>query len=88
MDARVYRVRVVELLKSGIPMSKIDSLRSLLEEGSHKLTHSSHISEYIPVIYSEKSQGSKMKLRVITFEGSTCLGESLGIVLVLFRRMH
>ena len=55
MDARVYRVRVVEqFLKSGIPMSKIDSLRSLLEEGSHRLTHSSHLSEYIPVIHSEE----------------------------------
>ena len=53
MDARVYRVwvyrvRVVEqFLKSGIPMSKIDSLRSLLEDGSHRLTHSSHLSEYM-----------------------------------------
>ena len=55
MEARVYRVRVVEqFLKSGIPMSKIDNLRPLLEEGSHRLTHSSHLSEYIPVIYSEE----------------------------------
>ena len=33
VDAHVYRVRVVEqFLKSGIPMSKIDSLRSLLDD--------------------------------------------------------
>ena len=45
----VYRVCVMEqFLKSSIPMSKIDSLISLLEEGSHRLTHtcSSHLSEY------------------------------------------
>ena len=45
----VYRVCVVEqFLKSGIPISKIDSLISLLEEGSQRLTHtcSSHLSEY------------------------------------------
>ena len=42
MDSRVLRVRVVEIfLMSGIPISKIDCLRSLLEEGSCRLTHSS-----------------------------------------------
>ena len=61
MEARVYRVRVVEqFLKSGIPMS-IDSMRSLLEEGSHRLTHSSHLSEYTPLIYSEEKKRIKMK---------------------------
>lgn len=59
MDARVYTVRVVEqFLKSGIPMSKIDSLRSLLEEGSYRLTHSSHLDEYLPVIYSKVKKES------------------------------
>ena len=55
MEARVYRVRVVEqFLKSGIRMSKIDNLRPLLEEGSHRPI--AHISEYIPVIYSEEKK--------------------------------
>ena len=36
MEAHVYRVCVVEqFLNSGIPTCKIDSLRSVLEEGSH-----------------------------------------------------
>ena len=55
MEARVYRVvlwnnfsRVVY-----VHMSKIDSVRSLLEECLHRLTHSSHHSEYAPLIYSE-----------------------------------
>ena len=62
MEARVYRVRVVEqFLESGIPMSKIDSVRYLLEEGSHRLTHSLHLSEYTPLIYSEEKKRSKMK---------------------------
>ena len=74
-DARVYRVCVVEqFLKSGIPMSKIDSLRSVLEEGSHRLTHSS-----LPVIYSEEKKRIKNEI-----EGSTRLGEALGIVLRFF----
>ena len=89
MDARVYRVRVVEqFLKSGIPMSKIDSLRPLLEEGSHRLTHSSHLSEYIPVVYSEEKKGIKNEVEgrdvSVIFDGSTRLGEALGIVLRFF----
>ena len=59
MDTRVYRVRVMEqFLKSGIPMIKIDNLRSLLEEGSYRLTHSSHLSD-IPVIYSDEKKKIK-----------------------------
>lgn len=86
MDARVYRVRVVEqFLKNGIPMTKIDSLRPLLEEGSHRLTHSSHLSEYIPVIYSEEKKRIKNEIVnrdvSVIFDGSTRLGEALGIVL-------
>ena len=83
MDARVYIVE--QFLKSGIPMSKIDSLRPLLEEGSHRLTHSSHLSEYIPVIYSEEKKRIKHDIEArdvsVIFDGSTCLGEALGIVL-------
>ena len=89
---RVYRVCVVEqFLKSGIPMSKIDSLISLLEEGSHRLTHicSSHLSEYIYQLSTlKKRKRSKLKLSgrdvSVIFDGSTRLGEALGIVLRFF----
>ena len=89
MDTRVYRVRVVEqFLKSGIPMSKIDNLRSLLEEGSYRLTHSSHLSEYIPVIHSEENKKMKGEIEgldvSVIFDGSTRLGEALAIVLRFF----
>ena len=89
MDTRVYRVRVVEqFLKSGIPMSKIDNLRSLLEEGSHRLTHSSHLSEYIPVLYLEEKKKIKDEIEgrdvSVIFDGSTRLGEALAIVLRFF----
>ena len=60
MDTCVYGVRVVEQFpKSSISISKIDNLRPLLEEGSHRLTHSSYLSEYIPVIYSEEKEKIK-----------------------------
>ena len=85
MDAHVYRVRVVkQFLKSGIPMSKIDNVRSLLEEGSHRLTYSSHLSEYTPLIHSEEKKRIKYEIKdhdvSVIFDGSTCLGEALEIV--------
>ena len=89
MDARVYRVRVMEqFLRSGIPISKIDCLRPLLEEGSYRLTHSSHLSEYIPVLYVEEKKKIRSELEgrdvSVIFDGSTRLGEALGIVLRFF----
>ena len=93
MDARIYRIRVVkQFLKSGIPMSKIDSLRSLLEEGSHRLTHSSHLS-YQLCIYSEEKKWIKNEIECcdvsVIFDGSTpsCRGVRDSAE-VLFRRMH
>jgi len=67
METRVYRVRVVEqFLKSGVPLKKVDDFRSLFEEGSLRLTHSSHLSDYIPVIHQEEKkifvQQSKVSL--------------------------
>ena len=74
MDTRVYRVRVVEqFLKCGVPLKKIDGFRHLLEEGCLRLTHSSHLSDYIPVIHQEE----KKKI----FDGSSRLGEALAIVI-------
>ena len=82
MQARAYRLRVWN--KSGIPMFKIDSLRSLLEEGSHRLTHSSHLSEYTPFIYyEEKRIKNEIEGRDVSavFDDSTRLGGVLGKVL-------
>ena len=93
MDTRVYRVRVVEqFLKCGIPMTKIDKLRPLLEEGSYRLTHSSHLSEYIPVIYADEKKKIKEEIEgrdvSVIFDGSTRLGEALAIVLRFFSEGH
>ena len=89
MDTRVYRVCVVEqFLKSGIPISKIDDLRSLLEEGTYRLTHSSHLAEYIPVIHEEEKKRIKREIGCqevsAIFDGRTRLGEALAIVVRFF----
>ena len=86
MEQRVYRVKVVEqFLKAGIPLVKVDSLRSLLEEGALRLTHSSHLSDYIPLIHGEEKKLIRSEIdgqRVsVIFDGTTRLGEALAIVI-------
>ena len=50
-STRVYRVKLVsEFLKAGIPLSKIDNLRGLLEAGGFSLSHSTHLRQLIPFI--------------------------------------
>jgi len=73
-------------------MTKIDKLRPLLEEGSYRLTHSSHLSEYIPVIYADEKKKIKEEIEgrdvSVIFDGSTRLGEALAIVLRFFSEGH
>ena len=43
-STRMYRVNVVTtLLKAGIPLSKVDCLRELLEENAYSLCDSAHL---------------------------------------------
>ena len=56
-DVRVYRVEVVEsFLKAGVPLSKIDYFRELLEENSLRLSSSTHLSQLIPMIQQEEER--------------------------------
>jgi len=56
-DMRVFRFDLVEsFLSAGIPLSKIDHIRSFLEKYGHRLTSHGHLSELIPsVIEKEKT---------------------------------
>ena len=48
VEERAYRLEVVgEFLKVGIPIGKIDTLRSMLEKKSYRLTGSSHLGQYV-----------------------------------------
>ena len=80
MEQRVYRVKVVEhFLRAGIPLAKV--LRSLLEEGALRLTHSSHLADYIPLIQSEEKKLIRSEVDhqdvAVIFDGTARLGEAL-----------
>ena len=48
MEECAYRLEVVsEFLKAGIPLGKVDILRSLLEKNSYRLTGSSNLGQYV-----------------------------------------
>lgn len=82
----MYHTKVVEsFLKAGIPLAKVDSMRELLEESSLRLTHSSHLSDYIPVVHKRENLEIREKIQgedvAVTFDGTTRLGEALAIVI-------
>ena len=86
MEERVYRTRVVEgFLRAGIPLVKIDEVHGLLEEGSFRLTHSSHLSDYIPPILKSEKQSIQKEIEgkevSVVFDGTSRLGEALAVVL-------
>ena len=57
---RAYRLQVVEeFLKAGIPLSKMDKLRRLLEMQGYRLSHSSNMRNYISVIFKQEVQRIK-----------------------------
>ena len=52
---QVYLVKVVTaLLRAGIPLSKLDRFRDLLEENSFRLADNRHMFNLIPFIVKEE----------------------------------
>lgn len=77
-------MKVVEqFLRAGIPLAKVDSLRDLLEEGALRLTHSSHLAGYVPVIQEEEKKRIRSEIDnqdvLIIFDGTTRLGEPMAV---------
>ena len=72
-------------LKAGIPLTKIDRLRELLEEHAYSLTDRRGMCDLIPFILMKEQQQIKAELQgknvSVIFDGTTRLGEALVIVL-------
>ena len=85
MEEHVYRVRVVEsFLGAGVPLAKVDGLRSLLEENGLRLTHSAHLGQYIPPLLQQEKEKLRSELDgafvSAIFDGTTRNGEALAVV--------
>ena len=73
------------MLKAGVPLSKIDLFRDLLEKHGYALTSSTHLRQLIPFILQEelsriKKEILKRPLSII-FDGATHVCEAFVIVL-------
>ena len=85
-EMRLFRFDLVEaFLSAGIPLSKIDHLRSFLEKYGHRLTAHGHLSQIIPSIMEKEKETLKTELSLVDgcsviFDGSTRVGEALAIV--------
>ena len=92
MAERAYRLEVIEeFLKAGIPISKIDKLRPLLEKNGHRVTGSTHLGQYVSIIFKQEIERIKQELALpgqvgmtrdlsVIFYGSTRQGEAIAII--------
>ena len=82
-STHVYRVKVVTaMLKAGVALSKIDSLRDLLEEHGYSLSSSTQL---VPFILYEEVASLKEEIAdrcvSIVFDGTTHMCEAMVVVL-------
>ena len=85
-DTRIYRLKVVTaFLKAGIPLSKVDNFRDILEEPAYSLCDSSKLIQLLPFILErelmELKQSIEGKPVSVIFDGPTHVCEALVIVL-------
>ena len=71
-------------MKAGILLRNIDYLKQL-ETGDQRLTDSSHLCQYIPLLLGQERKSAKTELAnavavLVIFNGSAHLGEELTIV--------
>ena len=82
---QVYRIKVVTaFLKAGVPLSKIESFRELLEENAYRLTDCCNMHDYVPFILKDEENRIRQEIEgkqlSIIFDGTSRLGEALAIV--------
>ena len=86
VSTRVYRVKVVTaMLNAGVPLTKINSFRDLLEENGYALTSSSNLRHLVPFIFEEEISLLKQEIGgkhvSIIFDGATHVCEAMVVVL-------
>ena len=81
VDIRLFRFEIVEcVLTRGIPLSKVDVLRPLLEKYGHRLTHSTNLREIIPAVLEKEKDKLRSELKTVKeasviFDGTARMGD-------------
>ena len=73
-EVSVYRIKVVtSFLKAGVPLSKIDCFRDLLEKNAFRFSQASNLSQLVPFIHQQ--QQIRVKNQINQQETSTLFME-------------
>ena len=86
ISVRLYRIKVVRtMLRAGVPLSKVDQFRDLLEEHAFALTSATNLRQLLPFIHHEEVSRLKNEIAnrplSIIFDGTTHVSEAMVIVL-------
>ena len=84
-EIAVYRFLVVQaFLAAGIPLSKVEDLRGLLERYGHPLTTVGNLRQLVPKVEAKEVELVMQELDgqyiSIAFDGTTRLGEAVNVV--------
>ena len=84
-EVTVYRMLVVQaFLAAGIPLSKVDELRGLLERYGHPLTAAANLRQLVPKVEAREietvMQDVDGQYLSLAFDGTTRLGEAVNVV--------
>ena len=76
---------VTTFLRAGVPVSKIDVFRPLLEDTGYRLAGRRTMSDFIPFIHQKEQKKVKSELEgrkvSVIFDGTTRLGEAMVIII-------
>ena len=84
-----YRLKVVQqFLRAGIPIGKIDMLRSLLKKNGQRLTARAHLGQYISIVFKRKAERInnywlslvRLAWQEMIFDGGTRQGEAIAVI--------
>ena len=84
MPASTHIKVVSSMLKAGVPLSKIDAFRNLLEEKAYALTSATNLRQLLPFIRHQeidtlKKESASKPLSII-FDGTTHVCEAMVVV--------
>ena len=72
-------------MKAGIPLTKVDCLRDLLEENAYRLSNSQNLRQLIPFIQQQEQIAIKREIvgksMSVIFDGTTHVCEAMVVVI-------
>lgn len=80
-EQRLYRIRVLKsFMRAGVPLSKLEHFRDILEENAFRLTERSHMLDLVPLVLEEEKAHLKGEIKgkylSVIYDGTTKIERS------------